>query len=345
MLRVIFPLVLLLLAVGCIDPIDFDHKDQQRHLVIEGSFTNDPEHNYVRLSHAKPYSDQYSEYEKKASVAVYSSDGNEKYEFEYDSATTRYYPIDGAAAYGKPGKTYMLHIDIGDSVYQSPWITMPNPIPVEKVHFEMDEQLYAFKGDREKTRFPGYKVLVDYQDPAGEKNFLRWSFVVNYEVFTQPWYYIDAYGNPKPKDCCAKCLLTEKLDRFKVVDDRLTDGNKVINQEVLFMPFYRYFGVKHGLKVYQYAVTEEAYNFYRIMEQQKEATGTVFDPPPARVVGNMYNVRYKSEQVIGFFDVSAVTTNEITVLRDEINHDFLPYQFPDDCRELPGSTAEFPADW
>lgn len=345
MLRVTLLFALLLLMSGCIDPINIKDKDQQRHLVIEGSFTNDPEHNYVRLSYAKPYNNTYMEYDTAAFVYVSSMDGTTRYEFAYDTATSRYYPIDGSAAYGEPGKAYMLHVSIGDSVYQSPWITMPRPISVDKLHLEMDEQLYAFKGDRGKTRFPGYKVLVDYQDPAGEKNFLRWSFLVNYEVFTQPWYYINEFGVPQPKDCCAKCLIKEKLDKFKVVDDRLTDGNRVINQEVLFIPFYRYFGVKHKLKVYQYTVTEEAYEFYRIMEQQKEATGTVFDPPPARVVGNMYNPHNEHEQVIGFFDVSAVTAKEITVLRDEINHGFLPYQFPDDCLELPGSTTVFPADW
>ncbi|MCX2741330.1 DUF4249 domain-containing protein [Pontibacter anaerobius] len=345
MLKVIIPFLLLLLLASCIDPLDFEHKNQQKHLVIEGSFTNNPEHNYVKLSYSKPYGDAYMEYDTLATVYITSGDGAAKYDFLYDSVTSRYYPVAGAAAFGEPGKKYMLHVAIGDSLYLSPWITMPQPIPVEKINLEMDEQMFAFKGDKEKVRYPGYRVLVDYQDPAGERNFMRWSFVVNYEVSTQPWYYINDDGKPAPKDCCAKCLITEKLDKFKVVDDRLTDGNKVNNQEVLFMPFHRYFGVKHKLKVFQYAVTEEAYNFYRILEQQKESTGTVFDPPPAQVVGNMYNARNENEQVLGFFGVSAVTEKEITVLREEVNHGFLPWQFPDDCRELTGSTASFPSDW
>ena len=344
MLKQTLLVVLILLLTGCIDPIDIKNSQQGSHLVVEAAFTNDPEHNYVRLTYSQPYAEPYMKYEKNAIVAVHSNNG-EVYSFAYDAATNTYYPTAGAAAFGIPGQDYMLKVSLGPRVYQSEWVTMKKPVPIDTVHFEIDEQQFAFKGDRAKKLYDGYRVLVDYKDPAGEKNFLRWSFLTTYEVATQPWDYVDFEGNPRPKDCCAKCLLTEKLDRFKVIDDRLSNGKHVINQEVLFMPFYRYLGVKNKLKVFQYSVTEEAYEFYRLMEQQKEATGTVFDPPPARIVGNMRNVNSEVEQVIGFFDVASVVTKQVTILRDDINHNFLPYKFPDDCRVLPNATSKIPADW
>ncbi|MBC5994781.1 DUF4249 domain-containing protein [Pontibacter cellulosilyticus] len=344
MLRQIFLMALLLLMIGCIDPINLKNDEQKSHLVVESTFTNDPEHNYVRLTYSLPYTEKYRKYEKEAGVSVHSDKG-EVYAFAYDAATNNYYPIAGAAAFGTPGHKYILRIQVGENVYQSGWITMKQPVPIDTVHFEIDEQLFAFKGDRQKEQYTGYRVLVDYQDPAEEQNFLRWSFFTEFEVATQPWDYVDERGVARPKNCCAKCLLTEKLDRFKVIDDRLTNGKYIINQEVLFMPFHRYLGVKNKLKVFQYSVTEEVYEFYRIMEQQKEATGTVFDPPPARVTGNVSNINNKDEQVIGFFDVASVVTKQVTILRNDIDHRFLPYKYPDDCRVLPNATSRIPEDW
>lgn len=103
--------------------------------------------------------------------------------------------------------------------------------------------------------------------------------------------------------------------------------------------------MKHKLKVYQHSLTEEAYNFFRIMEQQKETTGTVLDPPPAEVKGNMFNVDDENEQVIGFFDASAVSVKEVTILRENIDYADISFQWPDDCRVLPGATTEIPDGW
>ncbi|SIR47999.1 DUF4249 domain-containing protein [Pontibacter lucknowensis] len=352
MLKRIFPL-LLLLTFGCIDPLNMGKMKQQKHLAVEGSFTNMPELNYVRLSYAQPYDYPYNEFITDAEVYVTSSEG-ERYNFVYGGDGGDFYantagsyfpefPLDAAA---QIGHTYTLHVVANGRTYQSTPATVKAPIPIDSVHFEVDEQVFSFKGYQERKKWPGYRVLVNYQDPEHEKNFLRWTFASQYEVSTQPEEYISpSSGLPAPKSCCSRCFLSEKLDRFRVVNDRLVNGKKVINQEVLFLPFERYLGVKHKLKVYQHSLTEEAYNFFRIMEQQKEAKGTVFDPPPAEVKGNMFNPNDAAEQVIGFFDASAVATREVVILRKDIDYPVAPFRWPDDCREIPGASKEIPADW
>lgn len=344
---------MLILLMGCIDPLDFNNKEQQKHLLVEGSFTNEPELNYVKLSYAQPYSYPYNEFVPDAEVFVTSNEG-EHHRFVYggDSGTFynntagNYYPESPLEAVGIVGHTYTLTIVVDGKTYQSRPTTLKAPVPINSVHFELDEQVFSFKGYLERGKLPGYRVLVDYDDPANEKNFFRWTFASQYEVSTQPEEYVDpSTGMPAPKDCCALCYMQERLDRFKVVDDRLVNGQRVINQEVLFLPFERYLGVKHKLKVYQHSLTKDAYDFFRIMEQQKETTGTVFDPPPAEVKGNMFNVEDEKEQVIGFFDASSVSVKEVTILREEIDYPVPPFLWPDDCRTLPDATTERPNGW
>ncbi|WP_299991116.1 DUF4249 domain-containing protein [uncultured Pontibacter sp.] len=351
MLKRIIPL-LLLLAVGCIDPINMGKMKQQKHLAVEGSFTNIPELNYVRLSYAQPYDYPYNEFVTDAEVYVTSSEG-ERYNFVYGgdggdfyfNTAGNYYPEFPMEAAAVVGHTYTLHVVANGRTYQSTPATVKAPLPIDSIHFEVDEQVFSFKGYQERKKWPGYKVLVDYHDPGEDANFLRWTFFSRFEVNTQPEEYRTPSGAHVPKECCARCFLEEKLDRFKVVNDRLVNGRRVINQEVLFLPFERYLGIKHKLKVYQYSVTQDAYNFFHIMEQQKEAKGTIFDPPPAKVKGNMFNVENAEEQVIGFFDVSGVSMKEVTILRSDIDYPVIPFRWWDDCLTLPGATREQPEGW
>src|SRR5690606_31777746 len=128
-----------------------------------------------------------------------------------------------------------------------------------------------------------------------------------------------------------------------VTDDRLTDGKNVINREILFIPFEKYLQTRYRMQVYQHAITPDAYEFYRIMGQQKESTGTVFDPPPSEIRGNMRSAQ--NEQVLGFFDVSGVVMHEIDIRADDIPYPVGTFVHPDDCREFIGATDQRPAGW
>ncbi|MCP2045684.1 DUF4249 domain-containing protein [Pontibacter sp. HSC-36F09] len=344
MLRRLLPFFLLLIFTSCIDPVDTDLSTQRKHLVVEGYFTNEASLNFVRLSYSQPHSSPYNEFEEKAIVTVTSNEG-EWYQFFYDKAGY-YYPSTFGKATGVPGRTYTLNVTVGDQLYQSESVVMREPIAIDSVQFEVAEQTFAFPGEREQQLLPGYNVLVDYEDPAEEKTFLRWSFATQYEVRTQPQDYIHPFtGLPAPKECCTQCFLEENLEQLKVIDDRLTNGKKVLRQNVLFMPFEKYLGVKNKLTLYQHSISEDAYNFFRILEQQKLATGTVFDPPPAEVKGNITSVNNENEQVIGFFDVSGVSIRQVTILRNDIDYPFAPFRYPDDCEVMKGATRVIPEGW
>lgn len=197
MLRKILAVALILLA-SCIDPLDFQNKEQRKHLVVEGSFTNEPGLNYVRLSYSQPYDNPYNVFILTANVFVTSSEG-EYYGFFNDGRNGNYYPELPMEEYGIVGHTYTLNIHVDGKAYQSRPITLKEPVPIEAVHFEVDEQVFSFRGYLEREVLPGYRVLVDYDDPASERNFLRWTFASEYELSTQPWEYVGFDGRPAPK--------------------------------------------------------------------------------------------------------------------------------------------------
>lgn len=337
--------LLLILVSGCIDPVNFKFNEQVEHLVVEARFTNSPEENYVRLMISQPYELPYNKFEENAVVYVSNEEG-EYIPFYYAEAGY-YYPVEGG--YGTIGHTYTLHIERDGEIYQSSPVKLLEPVAIDSIYFEYDEQYVVVKGMREKKFMPGYKVLIDYSDPGGETNFYRWSYQNLYEVHTQPWDYQErgclGCPRPAPKSCCAVCWVNEAEEMFTVSNDRLSNGKKVVRRSLFFIPFEKYLNVKYKLSLYQHSITEEAYKFFQAIEEQSGSTGTVFDPPPSEIKGNIFNVNDENEQVIGLFDASSVSEKEITILGKDIPHELPKFIYPDDCLEMENSTTERPADW
>ncbi|WP_242928787.1 DUF4249 domain-containing protein [Pontibacter vulgaris] len=339
-------LLLMLVLAACIDPIDFKPEDQSEHLVVEAKLTNLPGTSYVRLMYAQPFSYPYNKFEEKAIIVITSQEG-EQFEYAYSGGNGYYYPISDAV--GLVGHTYTLHVTVNERQYQSRAVTIKQPVAIDSLYVEFGRESVIVEGRKYKEQLPGYQMKVDYTDPAGENNFYRWSFFSQYQVLTQPQDFIEmrcrGCPRPAPKPCCSHCWISERVDKFAVVTDRLTNGKKVINQKVFFVPFDRYMHIRYKLKVYQHTISEEAYEFFRVMEQQSGSTGTVFDPPPAEIKGNLFNINDENERVIGFFDASAASMKEIVINRSDIYFSFGHLVYPDDCRLMKGATDIRPSDW
>lgn len=64
-------------------------------------------------------------------------------------------------------------------------------------------------------------------------------------------------------------------------------------------PEYR-FVETHYYELYQYRISELAYEYFRKLRLVSEQNGTIFDPIPASVTSNVYNVNNPKEKSVGF---------------------------------------------
>lgn len=327
--------------LGCIDPVSFKFEGQQEHLVVEAKFTNVESLNYIKLSESQSYNSPYNKFVEDANVYIASEEG-EYYSFYYTESGL-YYPETGAQ--GIAGHTYTLHVN----GYESQPVTMRPVVSVDSIYFAYDEQNQGAEGEKESRLQPGYQLFVDYQDPVDEDNFYRWSYKLDYEVDTQPEKHL-LLGCincplPDPLPCCEQCWVKEWRDDFIVTNDRLTNGQKVLRQSILFLPFERYRNVRMKLQIYQHSITEEAYLFFSAIELQENSEGGIFDPPPSALKGNMFNPEDSDEQVIGIFDASTVSMYEVVIDSANIPYPMQEFVFWDDCQELENSTTIMPEGW
>ena len=338
--------LIVILLTGCIDPVYFKFAGQTEHLVIEAELTNEKSLQYIRISRSSSFSYPYNQYEKQATVYVTGIEG-EYISYHY-SDRGYYYP--DSLQVGIIGHTYTLHvITPGGNRYQSTPVTMKAPIPIDSVYFEYDKVLAVVKGRKDREPTEGYNVLVNYKDPGETSNFYRWSYNCQFEVKTHPENFVDYeccfMPVHRPKKCCAYCWVKETSDNFIVNDDRLTNGQEVVGQKTLFIPFQKYLNMKYKLNLFQHSITEEEFLFYKYMINQSQSNGGILDPPPTEFKGNIFNVNNPDEKVIGIFDVSGVSSYHVTLIGPEIPYYKLPFVWDDDCRTIENSTAEKPEDW
>lgn len=75
--------------------------------------------------------------------------------------------------------------------------------------------------------------------------------------------------------------------------------------------------VRYSILVSQYAISKEAYEFYEVMKKNTEQMGSVFDPQPSLVRGNVTSTTDPEETVIGFIDCSVASSSRIFITSQE----------------------------
>ena len=335
-----------LLIMGCIDPVNFKFKNQVEHLVVEAQFTDQPGFQYVRLSRSSPFTYPYNQYEEYATVFITSTEG-EFFPFQYLSGGN-YYP--DSSATGTIGHHYTLHITTAEGKnYESQPVQMNPPVPIDTVYYQYAEVLTVLKGRKDRVLSPGYYILVNHKDPADHENYYRWSYKLQFEVHTHPENFIDyeccRFPVRRPKPCCSHCWVNETDENFAVADDRLTNGQEVVGQQALFIPYYGYLHFKCKITLYQHSIPEQEFLFYKNLNIQSQSNGGIFDPPPSSIKGNLLNIDNPEDPVLGYFDASGASEINLTILGVDFPGPIENFIWDDDCRTLDHSTTVPPPGW
>lgn len=75
--------------------------------------------------------------------------------------------------------------------------------------------------------------------------------------------------------------------------------------------------VRYSILVSQYAISKEAYEFYEVMKKNTEKMGSIFDPQPSLIRGNITCTTDPGEIVVGFIDCSVSSSQRIFITSEE----------------------------
>lgn len=321
---------------GCIDLIELEGTRQPGQLVISGRVSNSKGPHIVHISRSAE-SDRVSLPLGRVRVKVVDEFGqegifNEQWEGRYVLEPNRMQFI--------TGRSYFLDVELPDG---SRYRSQPERLPsIEgslsiRNEFSADTRFALVYGDTETS-------------PTDSAFFLKWDIEELFEFV--PTDFPDPFGSIPP-NCY---VFTYPQQRVLVFDGGINPTQEIKDQLIIKRRLDWTFFSRHMFSVYLSALNENAYDYWKKVDLLIQRNGSIFDPPPAAVPGNLYNVNDPEEVVLGFFEASSMLdTARVMVLRGELPFDPLPYceydrttpidRYPDgcvNCLELKNSSLNRP---
>jgi Domain of unknown function (DUF4249) len=318
-----FHLFLILLLSSCVEEYSNDPTLKSEVLIVDGLITNQLEADTIEVSYSKGrgVSAEITPL-KNCRLNVITEDGK-VYDLKEDLQGKYYTPSN---LIRQIGKSYQLKMSLpnGES-YESNFEKMAPVPPISKVYDTFDPKA-ILKTDGKSYR-KGNKVYINIQDPSEETN----NYLFRYKYYEQisickscgrstlladgvtclpkylPKYPLYDY------ECDGYCWDIIYENSINIFSDVYTNGKAINGQLVATIPWVNYTGALIEIK--QYSISTEGYRFYNLLALQGNKTGSLTDPPPSPIVGNIRNINNPQEAVVGFFGASSVSSIRYNVDR------------------------------
>jgi hypothetical protein len=332
-----------LLVSACIDRVELLIRSEEPRLVIDGQITNEAPPYRVRLTYTGKYGgvngqNPDNQYVNGAQVSLADDQGRLT---RFVSTGQGIYQTTDFGFRGQVGRTYSLTVVLSNG---KRYATKPERMPAVPAIDSISAKL--IKTGNFATPY-AFSYGANTQDPATEKNYYRWT---GYGITNRL-----SVGVPcslgSPALCFNRCWTTVSNDAVNIYSDEAINGNPIRGRQIVQVPIYT-IGPQLA-EIQQYGITQTNYQFWKLYQQQNARTGSIFDPLPAPVTGNLLNTNDPADIARGYFAVTSITRRRIRVdnydapfygaLTSFIASQILP---PGDCRNTYGPVpVTEPAGW
>ncbi len=341
--------ILLVALMGCIDPFEVEVPEGPQYLTVEGYITNLPKAHEVRITRGDTYGSVFEGLVRpvrEATVVIRDDQGNVTFlQEDLDNRGSYFTPPNYQAVVGR---SYTLQIQLIDGrVYTSLPERVGAPTEIQNVSYQSVE----IPVEGEVNPDSGVQLLVDIDDPADENNFYFWrNSDATYVLLTRPDLFVTPppERRPAPKDCCFICWRNEPAPGNQSIFIANDDNFNGLSTQLpaAFIPDNGLrFADTYRIDFSQISISQEAFRFLRLVKQQSEISGSVFDPPPARITGNMISLDDPDEIVLGYFMAGGETTERVYIKKSELDFVQPEARITDDCRVVEGAMDNPPLDW
>ncbi|OOG74373.1 DUF4249 domain-containing protein [Algoriphagus sp. A40] len=339
--------ILLLIPIACIDPYEVEVPEGKELLSVDGLIHTGQGPHAITISRSTTYGSQFEGLIRPvsgATVVVRDNEGMVTFLEEGQEARGSYFTPTGFRA--QVGKSYTLQIQTTEGRVYTSLPERVNAVP-EIEAITMKTVTVPVEGETNPRS--GIQLISEINDPADQNNFYFWrSGRATYLQETYPELYIIRPAKiPAPKACCNFCYITEpgSNQSLFIAQDDSFNGLSTRIPAAFIKDDGRRFIFKYRMELRQYSISQEAYRFLRLIKQQAEISGSIFDPPPATIRGNIISLDNPDEEVLGYFIAAGETTKEIYIDRAELSFRQNKVTIPDDCLTLPGASLIPPVDW
>lgn len=217
-----------------------------------------------------------------------------------------------------PENHYRIHITTADDKdYISDFVVMKVSQPIDSINYHLTKD--------------GAQFYVNTHDNSRQTTFYRWDFSETWEyhsTFVSQFYYDPSQVKIFPRtEQVEVCWQINRNNQILVNSTANLQKDEVSQFPINLIPYGDVrLGVLYSIQVKQFAMDTLGFNFFDLLKKNSEQMGTLFDPQPNNIRGNIHNIKDPSEIVIGYVG-AGVTSSKRTFFQ-------IPWSYQQNCPEV-----------
>ncbi len=329
----LFSIIALAILNNCVDPIEPDFDFNEGLIFVEGFASTEPDVSFVIISEsAIEFGVYVVNFVEGASVNFENTDNGDIVPLvELQDAYVP--PGDFTVA---PGESWKLNIRMSNGKqYTSEIEKVLNPVPITNLKVQYDAEL-EFREIFGGRFIPGHEIFVSFTDPPDAGNYYYWSYrsYENLDICEKcrESYFRDDECQPLPRGigglqpyydypCQSDCWRIRFPESIPIFEDEFSNGKTITDFSIGNAILY----TKEDMviEVQQFAISSSAHEYYKVLKDLVDNNSGLNAPPPAGLVGNMFNPADSEEFVFGRFTAAATSEASIFIDRTFITEDAL----------------------
>lgn len=322
-------LIVITLLFSCTEPYLLQTSNFEEALVIEATITNELKKQQIKISKTYRLEENGPEFIENANVSI------------EDDLGTIYHFIEGDQVYESEnefqaitGRKYKLTITINGKSYISKQVALTTSNPIQNV--EVHDLI--IKGER------GAEIKVKAFDATNTSKYYRYEFEETYKIIAPKWIPYIVTVNPvfsingskdlifTPRTYEAKtCYSTAKSNEI-ILHSTTNLSEDRVDFMVRFIPVTNpIITHRYSILVKQYVQNLEAYTYYNTLKSISNNGSILSQNQPGFFSGNITCESNPNEKVVGFFDVSSISTYRIFFNFEEVFHNTAKPDYFYDC--------------
>jgi uncharacterized protein DUF4249 len=285
-------------------------------LVVEGFLNSGQGPTTIRLSRSSDLQDTLFNPESSAQVEVQGEDGSSFLLFgngngEYTASQLSLYD----------GIKYRLHIRTSDGKeYASEYTPVKYTPTIDSITWQREDdgvRLYANAHDpQNETKYYQYKYEETWEIHSAYYNELVY---VTDPVTSAPTAVAYKYPDQHTDTTIYKCWNTLNSSTIVLGSTEKLTSDLVYLPVQYIEPHSEKLSVLYSINLRQYAISHDKYLFLQKMKKNTEQLGTIFDPQPSEISGNIHCLTDSNETVIGHVEISQEQVKRIFISNREVS--------------------------
>ncbi|WP_373517043.1 DUF4249 domain-containing protein [Pricia sp.] len=320
----------ILFLYSCVEPFDAETGTFESVIIIEATLTDEMKTQQITLTRASPLEGDATVAESNAQVSIIDDSKNE-YVFR-ETAPGVYTSANEFAA--QPNQGYQLFVTTNNG---RSYVSSSSRLTIQDTD-EIDE-LYAERTN--DTGNEGISIFIDNVGIGANTAYYRYEYEETYKVIAPFWTQNDLVETPPGSsqlDLVIKdqeertCFRTELSNTITVANTNAFTENRLARFPIRFIDKDSYIlANRYSILVKQFVVSRDAFTFYETLRDFSGSESLFSENQPGFFAGNIVSETDADEKVVGFFDVSAVSSKRIFFEHPDFFPDGPLPDFVNDC--------------